>query len=96
MKSKAKLFLFFNTISLIYLEIDGKIKLSICMYCGLMKIIFPACFMITYIANFLTKQINTVCNIALGRCGKDSSLHMPIIFGLYFFQCRNASAKPGP
>lgn len=63
MKSKAKLFLFFNTLSLIHLDIDGKIKLNICMYCRLMGVIFPACFVITYNADFLTKQINTVGNI---------------------------------
>lgn len=50
--------------SLIHLEIDGKIKLSICMYCGLMEVMFLACFTITYIADILTKQTDTVGNIA--------------------------------
>lgn len=65
--------------SLIHLETDGKIKLSICMYCRLMEVMFEACFTITYIADILTKQINTVGNTAQGRCDKGDYLNVSII-----------------
>lgn len=66
------------------------------MYCRLIEVIFPTCFMIAYTADFLTKQTNTGGDIAWDGCGKDSCLHLPIIFKLHFFSVEMPNCKSEP
>lgn len=52
--------------------------------------------MIAYTADFLTKQTNTGGDIAWDGCGKDSCLHLPIIFKLHFFSVGMPHSKSEP